>query len=775
MAAGTGTDPVQPTAGVTATQQDPPDAGEDRGTTEESPPQSPGGGLARGDSGSEVADPYGSDSSDNDSAIDPTVWNPIIPTSSRRVPVGNNAARREGTRSRQVMNTPTTKRPTLAQIDHRMFALRQLLGEPVGITDQELYLALVASGWDLGTSLRRINDILNQARHRHQTNAPGRPAAEQQRDRLIGADSLHHNRRLGIEFLYTRLVQVVRADQRNQLTTLTLGQLLADHRFDVDETVDAFLERLLHPAELADHQRMERRLRLINPNQLHEDQRLARFMEIAGVDDFYAAQALLQTHGHDLLRTMDHWMRYGLADRPIPSNAEARTLFFRSRRAHDDTEDLWPHPRPLAGPLLNVDVADLRDANQDYGDPPYQARNGWIVRYPRYTAQIGLNIPPRRDIEYVRHGTFMMPRVRSVPIDGHERDRARFDYNDTGHVAYLNNTAAQWYRRTEGTTTKVKGDRYQDDENEWLWWWHNERFWEYVENHPELLNPDGALRYRPQRIRYDTDRLRRDFNLRWHIQAGRQPRKVRSLDAQRRRVLDICNDFCLPYSPPNAKRGRVPPGSPPHGSSTSGSSSARSSPPGSPPPGSSSGSSSVGSSPPRNYPPDSDEESGDSNDPRPPKKKPNLGPKKGGKGGRVARGKGQDTKGKKKARPVDDVVDSDVDEDGDESSAEESAQKSKPRPKRVMQTKQPSKSRKRKRSAEHLEDEENSNAGGDQEESDEEPPPKGSRPNLKGGSLGKRKGRNEEEDESDYDGPASSSTRGQKETGTRRSKRTRGR
>lgn len=95
---------------------------------------------------------------------------------------------------------------------------------------------------------------------RWRESAPNRSLAIQQRDRLLGADSLHHNRRLRIDLLYTRLEPVVPQHQRHMLTTLTLGELLADHRFDMDEAINVFLEPLLHPQQTQRHQRAERRL-----------------------------------------------------------------------------------------------------------------------------------------------------------------------------------------------------------------------------------------------------------------------------------------------------------------------------------------------------------------------------------------------------------------------------------------------------------------------------------------------------------------------------------
>lgn len=510
---------------------------------------------------------------------DETRWNRIIPEASRSVPIGNVVVRRPG-RGRQALSTPATGRVTPQQQGFRIWAIRQQLGEPVGITHQEIGIALAASGWDLGTALRRMNDILNQARHRHRTNALDRRLAEQQRERLLGADSLHHNRRLGIDFLYTRLTQAMRPDQIAALNPLTLGQLLADHQFDVDEAVNAHFERERYPDQVEHYQRMERRLRMVNPNQLHQDQRVARFMEIAGTDDYYAARGLLTMHGFDMLRAMEHWMRYGLASQPIPPSELNRSLFRAPRRPHADTEDLWPHPRSLAGRLDDIDADDLADADADYDDLAYPNRNGWFIRYPRGEARIGINVPTRQRCDYLRRGEFTVAQMNNIERQKGSGVTEPFDYNDSEHVRRLNNAVTQWFRRVPGESMKEKGEPYQDDENEWIWWWYNERFWEVVEANPELLTATTAADW-PQAgvrwpIRTDTQRLTRDYNYRWTQQIHlpgmngrpRQPRDSRSLDAQRRRVTAIVDDFGFPYSPAHGPKKTGPGAKPPRYSSS---------------------------------------------------------------------------------------------------------------------------------------------------------------------------------------------------------------
>lgn len=354
--------------------------------------------------------------------------------------------------------------------------MRQLLGKPVGITDEELRTCLTATGWDLGTALRRMNDVLQVARDHHVAGMPNRSLEEQQREQLLGAESLHHNRRLGINIIYSRLVHVVPPHQRELLTTLTLGQLLADHRFDLDEAVDAFFERLLQPEVLRHHLILERRLRMVGPNQLHQDQRIARFTEIAGTADFYAVRGLLAQYGFDLLRVFDHWMRHGLPTQPIPPRELNRSHFRSSRRPHTDREDLWPHPRVVAGRLDSIDEDGLAESELDYGSSGV-VREGWFVRYPRMEARVGIQIPTRLIHYYIRRGSWRVVEIRRV-------GRELFDYNNSRHVAFLNTEVGQRFRRILGEKTKARGELYQADEDDFLWYWHNERLWEIIEAHP---------------------------------------------------------------------------------------------------------------------------------------------------------------------------------------------------------------------------------------------------------------------------------------------------
>ncbi len=551
----TSVNPAQQSGSGTVAQQDTP-AEEGPSSEISSAPQSPAASPPEGTSSSESED-------ENDpNSIDQTRWNAIVPEASRIVPVGNVVVRRPG-RGRQALSTPITGGIGRPEQAWRVWAMRQLLGEPVGVTDADFAHALIAARWDLGTALRSMNNVLNQAGHRHRANAPNRSPAEQQRDRCLGADSLHHNRRLGVDFLYTRVVQVTPAHQIHMLTTLTVGQLLADHQFDVDEAVNAWTDRLVHPEEVEQHQRMERRLRMINPNQLHQDQRIARLMEIAGTDDYYAARGLLMMHGYDMLRAMDHWMRHGLARQPIPASELNRSLFRTPIRPHLDTEDLWPHPRPIAGRLDEIDEDDLADADADYGHPSYPGRNGWLVRYPWRGARIGVNIPTRNRNDYIRRGEFIVGQYDSVGrLADDTGPRDPFDYNNSEHIERLNNTASQWFRRISGIKSKEKGTPYKPDENEWIWWWHNERLWELIDAHPELIEATSAGDWTRAGFRWpirtDTQQLSRDFNHHWApdptAAGARSTRHARSLDAQRRRILAIVEDFGYPYSPAHKKK-----------------------------------------------------------------------------------------------------------------------------------------------------------------------------------------------------------------------------
>ena len=171
---------------------------------------------------------------------DDTNWNPIIPRSSWAVPVGNTPY---ASSPAVVTPRPEGATTTLDQQTHRLAALRTMLGEPSGVTNTELRAALEGSRWDMGSALRFMNHRFNEARRLEQENQRGRDAPQLERDRLLGADSLHHNRRRAVDALYQRLISAqAQPTARLQLTSLNVGLLLAEHRFDLDEAVGAFHE-----------------------------------------------------------------------------------------------------------------------------------------------------------------------------------------------------------------------------------------------------------------------------------------------------------------------------------------------------------------------------------------------------------------------------------------------------------------------------------------------------------------------------------------------------
>ncbi len=130
---------------------------------------------------------------------DGTNWNPLIPRSSWAVPVGNTPY--AGSPA-LVTPRPEGATTTLDQQNYRIASLRNMLGEPSGVTYDELRAALEGTRWDMGSTLRFINHRFNEARRRAQTNQPGRDSTQVERDRLLGADSLHHNRRRAVDALY---------------------------------------------------------------------------------------------------------------------------------------------------------------------------------------------------------------------------------------------------------------------------------------------------------------------------------------------------------------------------------------------------------------------------------------------------------------------------------------------------------------------------------------------------------------------------------------------
>ena len=235
------------------------------------------------------------------------------------------------------------------------------------------------------------------------------------------------------------------------------------------------------------------------------------------------------------------------------------------------------------------DAQDLLNAAEDYGQGDYAARNGWFINFRRDPGvRVGVMNPSRMRLLWIRRGIFKLFWYGDrAPIEDLARPlqplkaegTVPFDWNNPFHVGDLGGKmTTQWFRRGPGTTTKVKGNPYQDDENEWLWHWHNDRLFEYMNTHPELWSSqphrgttgtwNGTwIEIRNQEwgrtVPYHLQRLMGDFNHRFTTQIHlpgmngkpRQARTTNSLDMQRRRVAEICEDFGFDPSPAHPTRG----------------------------------------------------------------------------------------------------------------------------------------------------------------------------------------------------------------------------
>ena len=143
----------------------------------------------------------------NPPADDTTQWNAMIPLMARTIPTGHVVP--SGVRA---ITTPVSDvdKVSQTQANIRLATVRLVLGSPVGFSDALLKKILKEAAYDIGATLRRGNEIMNDARDRDQVQRPGRSLAQTERDHLLGADVLHHNRRRGVNALYNRLSHEVR-------------------------------------------------------------------------------------------------------------------------------------------------------------------------------------------------------------------------------------------------------------------------------------------------------------------------------------------------------------------------------------------------------------------------------------------------------------------------------------------------------------------------------------------------------------------------------------
>ncbi|KAL9618261.1 MAG: hypothetical protein Q9160_007031 [Pyrenula sp. 1 TL-2023] len=394
------------------------------------------------------------------------------------------------------------------------------------------------------------------------------------------------------------LVQRLRKASNRQDLTLTRYEaigLLHINRFDIDEAVESYFNS---DTGIDWIREMYQPFRRRNPSQRQQDLRLAKYLDITAANDWFTARELLKNLGWDLAKSLAMWQQNRVHHVPHPDTVrrgrgkqakQGVDKGFRcdtEGKARKDEERLNERANVLrvlgegdeGAKVLFKNEEELEsgleddDADRDYRDSLEGAPVG-----PRGIATIGAPSPDLLSIEFVRNGEYTRSRWSSGRYDfathteevesparlegSRRRGKIAFDWNDSEHIKDLNTWRNQRYCR-------LKGER----ESERVAWLPVEQ--DFVRELHHQLKAQKLIAdphcFDEKRKMMITTKTKEDWVKRFndkfagkvvegHISEGRRPaRSWGSIQAQRSRLQDLCEEFNFNYSEPHPDSPRQP-------------------------------------------------------------------------------------------------------------------------------------------------------------------------------------------------------------------------
>lgn len=404
---------------------------------------------------------------------------------------------------------------------------------------------------------------------------------------MIARRSGEEERRDVTEVLVQRLQKASNCHNLTLTRYDTIG-LLHQHHFDIDEAIERYV---ISDGDIDEIRMMYQPFRRRNPSQRQQDLRLAEYLDITATNDWFTARELLKNLGWDLAKALAMWQQNRVHHVPHPDSVrrgwgkQAKQRVDKGFRR--DTEgkvqkDVERLNETAIDPRLVFEGGkdekqcfkyeeELNSGPEDDDDDrQYQDNQEGAPVGSRGIAKLGAPNPNLLSVEYIRNGEYKRSHWSSgrygftTDLDESEsparsegsrrRGRVAFDWNDTEHIRDLNTWRNQRYCR-------LKGER----ESERVAWLPAEQ--DYLrELHHQLkaqrLRADPHC-FDEQRKMIITAETKKDWVKRFNDKfAGkvvkgfesegyRPVRSWGSIQSQRSRLQDLCEEFDFNYSEPH--------------------------------------------------------------------------------------------------------------------------------------------------------------------------------------------------------------------------------